>query len=138
MRWIALAALAACQNGSLDGASVAATLDPQEPPPCTRDDECALAPHELTCCLECPPAPPFEAVPTSVLAARRIELETDCAAAAPVCRESTCDPVPHGCAASAACVRGACVAVASPACGPSAVRRRRGAPRRARGTRRRR
>jgi hypothetical protein len=80
---------------------------------CLRDDDCALLPSALTCCVECPPAPPFEPAPSWVLGGMLIQLETDCAQLDRACPEVRCEPVPAGCVARAACVNGRCVAVSS-------------------------
>lgn len=76
---------------------------------CARDDECVLLPTALTCCIECPPAPPFEAAPSWVLDGMLIENETVCAEPRHLCPPVTCEPLPEGCVARAACVAGRCV-----------------------------
>ena len=78
---------------------------------CVRDDDCVLLPSALTCCVECPPAPPFESVPSWVLGGMLIQLETDCAERDRACQAVRCEPVPEGCVARAGCVNGRCVAV---------------------------
>lgn len=75
---------------------------------CVRDDDCVLMPY-VTCCGECPPAPPFEAAPRTELDAVLIELETTCALDRRECAAPACDPRPAGCYAKAACVAGRCV-----------------------------
>lgn len=80
---------------------------------CVRDDDCALLPSVLTCCIECPPAPPFEPVPSWVLGGMLVQHETDCAYYDRACPEVGCEPVPPGCLARAACADGRCVAVTS-------------------------
>jgi hypothetical protein len=80
---------------------------------CARDDDCALLPSALTCCIQCRPAPPFEPVPSRVLAGMLVQNETECAERDRACPEVRCDPIPEGCVARAACVDGRCVAVAS-------------------------
>lgn len=108
---------AACQRASLD-------LPAEEQPAtgahagaggaqCARDDDCALLPSALTCCIECPPAPPFEPAPSWVLAGMLVQNETECAERDRACPEVRCEPVPQGCVARAACVEGRCVTVAS-------------------------
>jgi hypothetical protein len=85
---------------------------------CVVDDDCGLVPATLNCCGECPPAPPFEAVPRSELDAMLIELETTCAERSIGCASvPACEPVPAGCHASAACTAGRCVVVED-GCGP--------------------
>jgi hypothetical protein len=106
-------------RASLIAILLAASCEPSEAlelaarPQCLRDDDCALLPVALTCCVECPPAPPFEPVPSWVLGGMLIQLETDCAQLDRACPEVRCEPVPEGCVARAACVNGRCVAVSS-------------------------
>jgi hypothetical protein len=76
---------------------------------CTIDSDCVLMP-EVTCCGECPPAPPFEAAPRESLDAVLIEAEERCATDLRPCTPPVCDPVPRGCWAKAACDDGRCVA----------------------------
>lgn len=80
---------------------------------CVRDDDCVLLPSALTCCVECPPAPPFEPAPSWVLGGMLVQHETDCAERVRACPEVRCEPIPEGCVARAACVDGRCVAVSS-------------------------
>jgi hypothetical protein len=77
---------------------------------CMRDDDCVLLPNALTCCIECPPAPPFEPAPSWVLDGMLIENETVCPQRWK-CPPIECDPVPPGCIAKAACRGGRCIAV---------------------------
>jgi hypothetical protein len=92
---------------------------------CEIDDDCGLVPGALTCCGECPPAPPFQAVPRTQLDAMLLELELACAQPTIVGDEQTegsgaiaclappaCEPVPAGCVARAACRDGRCVVIA--------------------------
>jgi hypothetical protein len=109
MRWISLlVVLAACDRCTHD-----AGAQRSRPPPaaeCARDDDCVLLPDALTCCEECPPAPPFEPAPAWVLDGMLIENDTVC----PTrwrCPEIECAPVPPGCVARAACRDGRCTAV---------------------------
>ncbi len=104
-------ALAACDRVSAE--SQAETVAP--PPPaaqCVRDGDCVLLPDALTCCVECPPVPPFHAAPSWVLDGMLIENETDCVAH-PRCPAVTCEAPPAGCEARAACVDGRCTAIAT-------------------------
>lgn len=122
-RWFAsaLVALAACEK-------LAASPDP--PPEanaqCSRDEDCTLAPSALTCCGECPPAPPFEAAPVWEVDARYIENENRCLAPEISCGDESregdasreqevidCPQIPAGCTARAACTSGRCTAVTS-------------------------
>ena len=106
----------ACQRASLE---LPAEEQPATGAPggaaarCVRDDDCALLPAALTCCVECPPAPPFEVAPSWVLAGMLVQNETECAQRDRACPEVRCEPVPEGCVARPACVDGRCVAVAS-------------------------
>lgn len=76
---------------------------------CAVDDDCGLMPSVLTCCGECPPAPPFEAVPRTAIDAALLELETTCSARTLACVETpACDSVPVGCEARAVCDHGRC------------------------------
>ncbi|HEY5922234.1 MAG TPA: hypothetical protein VIV11_11210 [Kofleriaceae bacterium] len=92
---------------------------PAQPPPpdptaeCVRDEDCTLMPSELTCCAECPPAPPFEAAPAWVVDGLYIEVEHRCLDTAQPCPEIRCAPLPSTCSARAACVRGTCTVVAT-------------------------
>jgi len=79
---------------------------------CAKDEDCVLLPSALTCCIECPPAPPFEAAPAWVLDGMLIQSETDCAAGDRPCPDVQCETVPPGCSARAACSDHKCVAVA--------------------------
>lgn len=80
---------------------------------CVRDEDCTLVPSALTCCTECPPAPPFVAAPTWVVDGMYIETEHRCLATEIDCPEITCAKVPAGCTARAACAQGRCVAIAT-------------------------
>ena len=102
-----IVAFAACERPAVD-----ANVAPVEVQ-CARDKDCVLLPSVLTCCNECPPAPPFEAAPTWVLDGMLIENETDCAEPRHLCLPDACDPVPARCVARAACIAGTCIAVAN-------------------------
>jgi len=114
------------QRVELSPAGLRPMLPPQAPPPpsreqgesnaapeCTRDEDCVLLPSTMTCCAECPPAPPFEAAPASVLDGMLVENETVCSQSRKPCTPAECVPVPEGCVARAACDAGQCVAVSS-------------------------
>ncbi len=75
---------------------------------CEIDADCVLMPW-VTCCGECPPAPPFEAAPRDALDAVLIESEQRCALDRRECEPPVCDPVPAGCWAKAACEANRCV-----------------------------
>ncbi|HEU0031459.1 MAG TPA: hypothetical protein VFQ53_12560 [Kofleriaceae bacterium] len=77
---------------------------------CITDDDCALVPAALTCCNECPPAPPFDPAPRWVVDGMLIQLETDCARSDRLCVPAICERVPEGCVARAVCARGRCIA----------------------------
>ena len=102
----ALLGLAACEKPATEPKPVPAELQ------CARDEDCVLLPNALTCCIECPPAPPFEAAASWVLDGMLIENETVCAEPRHLCPQIACEPLPAGCAARAACVAGRCVALA--------------------------
>lgn len=111
-RWILillLPAIFACEKARSDQAP-ARDAPAGEPAQCVRDDDCVLLPSALTCCLECPPAPPFEPAPSWVLDGMLIENDTVCPARWR-CPPIECDAVPPGCVARAACRGGRCVAV---------------------------
>ncbi len=78
-----------------------------------RDDDCVLLPADLTCCIECPPVPPYEAAPSWVLDGMLIENETECAERTSICPEIPCAQQVEGCTARAACRHGRCVAIAT-------------------------
>lgn len=86
------------------------------PPECARDTECALVPAAFTCCGECEPAPPFEAVSTELLDEVRGEWADRCAPATRACEPPACASVPEACAARAICDRGACRVAVTSAC----------------------
>ena len=109
---LAILLAASCEPAPQERAGTAAAQRTDESPvQCVRDDDCALLPSALTCCVECPPAPPFEPAPSWVLGGMLIQHETDCAERDRACQEVRCEPVPEGCVARAACVNGRCVAV---------------------------
>jgi hypothetical protein len=109
----ALVLVASCEVTPRERAGAAAEPIGERSGQCVRDDDCVLLPSALTCCVECPPAPPFEPAPSWVLGGMLIQHETDCAERDRACQEVRCDPVPAGCAARAACVNRRCVAVTS-------------------------
>jgi hypothetical protein len=91
---------------------------PAQPQPdpaaeCVRDEDCTLVPSELTCCTECPPAPPFEAAPVWVVDGMYLEQEDRCLDTARPCPKVRCARIPETCSARAACTRGRCTVVAS-------------------------
>ncbi len=108
---ISLVVLAACERPALEPPP-AAVEEAEQLPQCVRDEDCVLLPAALTCCIECPPAPPFEAAPSWVLDGMLIENETECAEARHLCPEITCEPVAETCIARPACVTGRCVPLA--------------------------
>lgn len=75
---------------------------------CNRDEDCTLLPV-ITCCGECPPEPPFEAVTIPELDGVLIELEERCATERRSCAPPVCAPAPRRCEARAACAGGECV-----------------------------
>jgi hypothetical protein len=112
MRALYLVAIAVtgCDRIGTESAPVS-SAGTSEPAQCLRDDDCVLLPSQLTCCIECPPAPPFEAAPGWVLDGMLIESETACAEATRLCPRIHCEPVPAACTARAACVEQRCTAV---------------------------
>ena len=80
---------------------------------CSRDVDCVLLPSVLSCCGECPPAPPFEAAARWVLDGMLLENETVCAASSRLCQPTVCDAVPDECVARAECSDGRCVVAAT-------------------------
>ena len=112
MPWsfVALAVLAGCDRVTIERereANAPLSHDTQ----CVRDEDCVLLPAALTCCIECPPAPPFEAAPSWVLDGMLIENDTVCPERWR-CPEVTCEAVSTDCIARAACDDGCCVALA--------------------------
>jgi hypothetical protein len=110
---VAAALLVACSGrpgGDDAGASSRGVTDPPsiDDPDCVRDQDCELLPY-VTCCGECAPAPPFEAVTRQQLDAVFIELESRCAIDRRECTPPVCERVPRGCYARAGCVAGRCV-----------------------------
>jgi hypothetical protein len=101
-----LAAAPACDR-ALDVAREMSTE-----PECQVDDDCTLMPSAMTCCGECDPAPPFEAVPRTAVDSRLLELETDCAESTRLCEPPICEVVPPSCIASAICLDGRCRVIA--------------------------
>ncbi len=101
-------ALAAC-----DRWPTVATSEAESSAQCVRDEDCTLVPTTLTCCAECPPAPPFRAAPLWVVDRMYIENENRCLATEIGCPEITCAKVPAGCTARATCAQGRCTAVAT-------------------------
>jgi hypothetical protein len=109
--WVAMVScnawlLAPTDAASTAGAGATAAAD------CRVDDDCVLLP-ELTCCGECPPAPPFQAAPRRVLDGMLVENETSCSYDTRPCPPRACDRVPRGCVARATCEAGRCVVAAS-------------------------
>jgi hypothetical protein len=105
---------ASCDRGPPELAAAPRPAGPsQAAVECARDDDCVLLPSALTCCVECPPAPPFEPAPSWVLGGMLVQHETDCAERDRACPEVRCEPVPEGCVARAACAAGRCIAVSS-------------------------
>jgi hypothetical protein len=72
-----------------------------------------LVPSALTCCTECPPAPPFEAAPTWVIDAMYIENENRCLATEIDCGDIECPQVSAGCTGRAVCAEGRCTALST-------------------------
>lgn len=107
---ITVIAVAGCDRATSELEPASRALDP-EPAQCLRDDDCALLPSQMTCCIECPPAPPFEAAPSWVLDGMLVESETACAESTRLCPEVQCESVPSGCTARAACVARRCIAI---------------------------
>lgn len=83
---------------------------------CIEDQDCVLTPSILTCCGECDPAPPFEALPRARLEEQRATLAERCAPVTRLCEPPTCAPVPAECRARAECRAGVCQAVANTKC----------------------
>lgn len=75
---------------------------------CLVDDDCGLAPAFVSCCVECPPAPPFEAMTRTELDALWWDLESRCAESSSACVPVSCPVVPRGCVARAVCDSGRC------------------------------
>jgi len=110
---IASLVLATCEKPTRDPTPIAVENDEpvDQAPECVHDEDCVLLPAALTCCIECAPAPSFEAAPSWVLDGMLIENETECAEPRHLCPEITCEPVPETCVARPACAAGRCVAV---------------------------
>lgn len=83
---------------------------------CVRDDDCVVMPALLTCCGECEPIAPYEAVPRAVLAERRRALEASCAPRTQPCDPPACTAPPAGCVVRAVCDQGQCRAVTNARC----------------------
>lgn len=101
---VLLLALAACDK-------LATRANPETQ--CTRDEDCTLVPSELTCCIDCAPAPPFQAAPVWVVDGMYIENEDRCLETDRECPKITCANIPLGCSARAVCAAGRCAAVAT-------------------------
>ncbi|MCX5747406.1 MAG: hypothetical protein NT062_33495 [Proteobacteria bacterium] len=117
--------LVACGSPLLDPDRAGSASAPRSSPleaQCALDDDCVLLPDALTCCLECPPAPPFEAAPRWMLDGMLIEHETTCAIPK-LCPPVRCTPIPVGCVATPVCREGRC-AFDSTGCGPAPSTRR--------------
>jgi hypothetical protein len=91
---------------------------PARPAPaaCKQDADCALMPALLTCCGECEPVPPFEAVTMRRLDAMRSDTDAQCAPPTRLCDPPMCSSLPPRCEARAICVEGACRVDATEAC----------------------
>jgi hypothetical protein len=85
-------------------------------PECTQDADCALMPSVITCCGDCEPAPPFEAVPVGSLEARLRETADACFPTTRLCDPPSCPIVPEGCQARAVCAAGSCSVEATERC----------------------
>lgn len=83
---------------------------------CVTDDDCALMPAAITCCGECPPVPPFEAVTRASLADYRRVVADACAPETRLCDPPSCAGLAAGCDARAICRDGRCQAAASEQC----------------------
>jgi len=81
---------------------------PGEADDCVTDDDCTLLPPIISCCGECDPVPPFEAVPRSTVDALLLELDTQCAQRTGLCTPPVCESAPPGCFARATCAAGHC------------------------------
>lgn len=103
---LALLAVAACEKLAASPES-----SPESNAQCSRDEDCMLVPSALTCCVECPPAPPFEAAPAWVVDGMYIENENRCLATEIGCGEIECVQAPAGCSARAVCAEDRCTAV---------------------------
>lgn len=93
-----------------DNELVPARIAPAE---CSVDADCTLMPAAITCCGECEPVPPLEAVPRTFLDALLLENESACAPTTRLCEPPACASVPAGCAARAVCRAGRCTVVES-------------------------
>jgi hypothetical protein len=130
---LASCALLSCERDPTAGAAAKVTQEAPRAIECRVDDDCTLTPAVMTCCEECEPMPPFEAVPRTAVDAMLIELETRCAAKPPICEPRSCEEPPAGCQATAICVEGRCALVQTDACGrgspaPTGAPRRRRRP----------
>jgi hypothetical protein len=115
----ALVVLAATRLGCLELYSIDDDgYIPARPAPaeCRRDADCTLVPASLTCCGQCEPVPPFEAVTTRRLEAMRSEMEAECAPPTRLCDPPICSPLAAGCQAHAVCLDGTCRVEASKGC----------------------
>jgi len=83
---------------------------------CATDADCALVPARITCCGECEPVAPFEAMTRTLLEALRRDVEASCAPATRLCDPPSCATLPPGCEVRAVCVAGQCRPEASPPC----------------------
>ncbi|MEO7731472.1 MAG: hypothetical protein ABIY55_10900 [Kofleriaceae bacterium] len=109
--------MVACDRAPWAGSAAEVDRETADPAACWVDDDCTLMPSVLTCCEECDPVPPFDAVPRTAVDAVLIELETRCASKPPICRRRSCEAAPPGCEARAICLRGRCAVVQTEACG---------------------
>jgi len=103
---VKLLALGAVLLAIAQGEPCASSAAPTE---CRSDDDCTLLPAQLTCCGECPPAPPFEAVTRHEMDAILLERETTCSQSTRLCQPPVCEPRLRSCSAQARCSVGRCV-----------------------------
>lgn len=85
-----------------------AHVDTSERTECANDGDCVLFVERVTCCGDCPPVPPFEAVPRTLLDELRQELDDRCAPREHFCDPPECPATPSGCEARAVCRAGTC------------------------------
>lgn len=91
--------------------------DPTSPPriavpladaECHLDDDCTLMPALITCCGECDPAPPYEAVPRALLDEVRLVTNEDCAPHTRLCDPPACSMQVENASPSVICRGGRC------------------------------
>jgi hypothetical protein len=78
---------------------------------CQTDADCVLLPALVTCCGECDPEPPFEAIPRSTLEQLRSDTDEQCAPRTRLCEPPQCFSADRR--ARAECRNGTCRAVTS-------------------------